>query len=335
MPKPTPKPSLQTALIFFSVLLTAAFLMVVASRPPLTGGEVLRNARQLETLAAWTSLDLADPAATGQITYTFGSRCGQIRGLASIAQWDRTGQPTRPETHLWFSLGRDETRWFRNPSRKPLASAVALRNELNSDLATRQSPDRLSITIEPDQESPLLGGLLQLDNLQGAAAITTSRTSNRKLNAVVRPVHCHFTEKDVELLGLLAKVLRGRMCAGDEPCDPVALTLFRSPKGGEYRIDLRALGKARGVFPITLKVTRWHEGPRAATLRARWDEITLDRAASLFVAAPRPRGAMLSPQDPGVLELRYEPGRPEASSLAGRIDFDLLLGTTAWQSYDQ
>ncbi len=328
------RPPLLTALLFLSVVSVLSLLLVVARRPPLTSGDVRHNAHQLEQLAAWTTLLPAAAEATTQVTYTFGGPCGRINGLALIEQWERSGGLTQPETHLWFSVVRDETRWFRSVSRPPLPSAVILRNDLNSDLVATGSSGHLTLTIEPLIDGPVLGGVLTVNNLAGDDAMAFNRTSNRWLTTAAQSSHCHFTELDLDLFSVLTKVLRGRICGSDgdsRPCDDVALTIFRGREGGTYGIHLRALGRDGGVLPFTLEITRYRDGPQTAVLRLRRSQATLDRAASLYVVVPRPQGEMLSPEDPGFIALHYRPDQPETLILEGQIDFDRLLAGTTWR----
>lgn len=328
------RPALQTALVFLAVISVVSLLWVVARRPPLTTENVKDDARRLQQLVAWTTPQPADAQATTQVTYTFASPCGRITGLALIEQWDRSGGLTRPESHLWFSLARDETRWFRSLSRRPLPSAVILRNPLNSDLVPSSSKNRLSLSIEPTSQLPTLGGVLSIDNLKGDLGRPFSRSSNRALTTVLRSSHCQFTAFDLELFSLLPKLLRGRLCGADgegQPCDDVALTISRRRRGRTYDVLLQSLGQDRGKLPFTLKVTRYRDGPRTAVLRLDRSRATLDRAASLYVVAPHPPGKMLTPDLPGSLALHYRPKKYPNRALVGQIDFDQLLAGTTWR----
>jgi hypothetical protein len=321
------------ALSFFSAVVTAALLIVVASRPPRTAADVQRAASQLEQWLSWSSLENTDPQAVTQLTYTFGGPCGQIAGLALIEHWDRASQPASGETHLWFTLVRDGAPWFRSPSRPPLASVLLVRHDLNSDLVHGPSRDQLSLTFEPGFDGPTPGGELTVNNLAGAAKRSLSRSVNRRFSNSLRATRCWMSDRDVEVLTLFTKLLRGRACssaAGPSRCRDTALTLFPSQRPGNYRVELRLLGEDRGMVPFSLEVPASGGAPRSTRLRLESRAATLDLPAALYLIAPQEAGEGWPAPEDVFAELLYRPDATGSAKIEATIDLQKLLAGTTW-----
>jgi hypothetical protein len=327
------------ALGFYAVLLTAAFLLLVHrlySAHLLTSSDVVAYEGQLDGLRRRTRVVHLGDEDRVHLAWTLANRCGAYRGLALLTQWRRGLTDGEPETHLAFRLEVEPAGLPRNPRRGRLPVARLVRDDPASDLVPRGHPRRLEVQVERGDggERPPLA----IDNLAPPRGAALASAAARRLGfAVAR--HCKPDALDVAVLTLLARTLRARLCADLDAAEPqcldTAVALYPDVHRGTYRVDLAALAAQGRPEPdvgrlrlrLRLSVTL-EDRPRRGSL-ALLSETDLRLPAQVFVTAPKGAGADLSPDDPGLVVLRWDPA---SRALHGNreIDFAALLSETNW-----
>lgn len=347
-------------LAFVAVTLGVSLLLVVGRRPPLTPEQAMVHAGRLAALAARTRVEAPGSDAAVTVTYTFDGRCGDVAGLVVLNQWTRDGRAAPPETQLRFSLAVRHGRRARGPGEPAAAELRLVRDDAASDLLPAPAapaagpeptgggeaaattgdggswrPAAVSVSILPPGGLP--PPVLAIDNLDGAGAraAAQARFPDPGLPA---PADCLLTARDLEVLDLLARGLRARICEQpDIPgsrCYDTVLTLYRAAPGGRYWIEVRALATSTGERPAgmaayLLDVVENRGRLWSGQLRVIRQRTDLGVPADLFFVHPRPPGTLLTPADPGggAAPYRPPPGRPHAPV---PIDFQALLGDTGW-----
>ena len=223
------------------------------SPPPpgdeLSAAEVSCDATRLSGLLARTT---ATPKGTGRLTNLNVSftGTGDFAGIAT----EGTG-PQTVEKALAFSSNPEEITFLRNPVRPQLFSVSVTRNDLNSDLVAATDPEAIRLAINPTLDTnPPAGNLLAIDNVAGAAGRIADAKPGRGLAPLLAPCHRPFSDNDVHLFRVLAKMARAELAGAPR----TEIAIYRGTAAGSYRLDAfpyNAAGASLGRLSATLDVT--------------------------------------------------------------------------------
>jgi hypothetical protein len=257
-----------------------------------------------------------------------------------LTQFGRDNRPAPPETQLWFRV-EAWTVLPRDPADEPPPTVVAVRDELGSDLVGTTEAGHLRVVlVEPaagDGEQPIT---LRLNNLAGTRRWPMARGEVPELHRLAAPAErCGLTAEDLELLRVLARVVRARVCddldTAGSPCHDVALALYRDRIPDQFRLDLRTLGEQQGMLALALELRRdTTDQPLLMEYRVLPGS-DLSKPATLFFTRPSPAGEVLTDQGEGFHGLRYQPRAGAGSKagsvdLRGKVEIRRLLEHTSW-----
>jgi len=214
-----------------------------------TPEEELCEERRLGGLLA--KLRASGPGTTKKVGLNVASHGeGDFFGLATTGNG-----PLTPESHLWFSGHPGESELRRDP-KNPLATATSLaRNDLNSDLVAKTSPDRLFLSLNPGKApNPAAAALLTIDNLAPPNGVPSAARADRLIRPLFEPCTDKLTHRDRHLLAVLAKLARAAATAQRS-----SIALYRGEGADRYRIDVYPLNPSGqpilGRLAIELLVT--------------------------------------------------------------------------------
>lgn len=319
-------------LVFYSVLVTAALLLVLARGPQgpgLTPGQAEREAERLADLVRHTRVEA--PGHEGPVHLTWSPAPGGYRGLALLPQWRRDAADAGPEVHLAVRLSLDVPALLRNPARLPLHVATLHREPPASDLMEPGDRRRLSLALDPGG-GPGAGSAVAVDNVLGPSGKAADTGVGRAWAGLADPGPSRLAPQDLRVLAVLERTLRGRICDDLEAwssCRATALTLARAHRRATYRLTLLDPADALGAVSFELRATLDGERLLEGTLRPL-PGATLTRPADLFVLPPRGSLDVVTPGDPGLVIARFRPGDPASGERRWRIDFRTLLEGTEW-----
>ncbi len=216
----------------------------------LTETEVTCDAARLTGLLARTT---ATPGAAAKLTNLNVSftGTGDFAGIAT----EGTG-PQTVEKALAFSSNPEEITFLRNPVRPQLFSVSVTRNDLNSDLVAGTSdPEAIRLAINPTLDTnPPAGNLLAIDNVSGAAGKIADAKPGRGLAPLLAPCHRPFSDRDVHLFRVLAKMARAELSGAPR----TEIAIYRGAETDSYRLDAfpyKANGASLGRLSATLDAT--------------------------------------------------------------------------------
>lgn len=320
-------------LIFYAVLVTAGFLLVLAGPFGRTGFEAIDaqdEARRLAALARRTRLWVADH--DGPLHVTWSPATGGYHGLVVLPQWERSMDDAGPEDHLAVRLILEES-VLRNPEREPLPSATLFRLPASSDLVGPRNGRRMALAVDSRLDAETRS-TVSVDTVQRPAGHAVATAVRRGWEAFAPPDGtAQPTAWEGRVFAVLTRLLRARIC--DHPadwssCHDTVLTLGRGPRAGVYRITLKALGGGvPGAVPFELDVPRPGWELASGTLRAL-PGADLARSADLYVLPPRNQLETATPDEPGLVVAGYRPGDRVWTTRRWTIDFRTLLEGTEW-----
>ncbi|MEP7010396.1 MAG: Calx-beta domain-containing protein [Acidobacteriota bacterium] len=295
--------------------------------PPPTGdtftdAEVACDAARLTGLLARTT---ATPRAAAKLTNLNVSftGTGDFAGIAT----EGTG-PQTVEKALAFSSNPEETTFLRNPVRPQLFSVSLTRNDLNSDLvAAATDPEAIRLAINPTLDvHPPVGNLLAIDSVSGAAGKIADAKPGRGLAPLLAPCHRRFSDRDVHLFRVLAKMARAELSGAPR----TEIAIYRGTETDSYRLDAfpyKANGASLGRLSATLDATFTAAGaldqgtlrilPRCTEGQTS-DCTDVVGAAALALYRPETSGT------PSTTFVRLESGVAE-------FEWDNLLQGTTWE----
>ena len=320
--------------MFYSVVVTIALLLLLARLPERSAFEAADARREADRLAELVRRTrLWTPVEGRPLHVTWSPAPGGYRGLALLPQWHRAAADAGPEAHLAVRLTFERALLLRNPARSPLPAAILAREPAASDLVDAGSRSRLALAVE----GTVAGGPLSVvavDNVRRPAGKAAADAVGRGWDALMPPGSADPPGvRDVRMLGVLTKLLRGRICrdlAVWSSCHDTSLTLARSPRPGVYRITLSALSETvPGEVPFELRVTPAIWGGARGTLRPLGGA-DLGLPAQLLVLPPRNRLEVAGPDDPGLVAASYRPGDPRWTERRWTVDLRALLAGTEW-----
>lgn len=324
-------------LVFYSVLVTVALLLVLVrspESPELTPARVERDVERLAALVRHTRVTA--PADDAPVHVTWTPAPGGYRGLVLLPQWRREAADAGAEVHLAVRLTLESPSLLRNPARPPLPSATLHREPAASDLVPPGHPRRLTLVLDPAAEG-LAAARVSVDNVEGAAGRAADAAVGRAWAGVAGPAGPAGHEVppepwDLRVLDVLARTLRARIChdpADWSSCRATALTLTRSHEPRVFRGTLTALAGAPGAVPFEVSVKAAGDGLLEGTLRGL-PGADLSLPADLLVLPPRGSLDVVSADDPGLVVAGWRPGGRDWETRRWRIDFRVLLEGTDW-----
>ena len=323
------------ALLFLALVSTAATVVLLSSRAPgdLLPTETFQDSYRLTGLAVRIHPTVRVGEGVSHVTLTFGDRCGTPLGLALVSQVGRSNQVAGPETQLWFTF--DPTPVLpRSPLADPEKVVTLLRYDAVSDLVDTGQPGLLELELSDlGVPAPKGEAALRIDNLRGASGRPQASRRLPSARDLAVGSHCKLTARDLEALGLFARLLRARVCddveAASSRCHDTALVLFRTLEPDVYQADLRTPAASSGVLHWTLELSRDGLGRPAAVRVRALAHSSLGRSANLFFAPPRERGELFTGADPGFTVVRWDPAAPNLEPQS--VSLDAVLGGTRWQ----
>lgn len=320
-------------LVFYSVLVTAAFLLVLtrpSGRVGFDATDAREEAHRLTALARRTRLWVAD--YDGPLHVTWSPDGDGYRGLVVLPQWAESLADAKPEGHLEVRLVLEEG-LFRNPARRPLTSATLFRRAASTDLVGPRDGRRMALAVDSEL-APEARSTVSVDSVRRPAGHAFASAVGLPWRALAVPeTTIPPTARDRWTLAVLTRLLRPRICdrpAEGSSCHGTVLTLTRSPRTSVYWITLTALGGfVPGAVSFELDVDRVGLELVHGTLRTR-PGADLARPADLFVLPPRSQLEVAGRDDPGLVVAGYRPDDPEWRSRQWTIDFRTLLEGTDW-----
>ena len=213
----------------------------------LTEAQVSCDAARLAGFLRRTTVSTGGASASTGLALTF-SGTGDFAGIAT------RGGGGGVELALAFSSNGEETTLLRNPARPQLFAVSLTRNDLNSDLETTPS---LRLVVNPtlDLQNPTESGLLTLDSGLGGRSFDAK--PGRGLGALLTPCHDPLGARDVHLLRLLPKIVRGRQLGAPDG-GGFEIAIYRGAAVDSYRLDVYPVasdGAPRGRIAGLVHVT--------------------------------------------------------------------------------
>lgn len=319
-------------LIFYSVVVSGALLLVLTRgprSPGLTPAESAAEMARLAALAHHTRVETPD--GDGPVHVTWSPAADGYRGLALLPQWRLDVADAGPEAHLAVRLDVEDGTRLRNPGRPPLAAAALYRVPAASDLVAPDAPRRLVVRV-----APVAGGgeaaVVTVDNVAGPAGAAAGTAVGWAWAEWVPGAWPGPEAGELRTLATLARLVRARICADPEEwssCRATSLTLGRGARPEVLRIDLAPLGEDAGAVPFELELAT-EDGVLATGVLRPLPGATLQLPADLYVRPPRSRQEVATPADPGLVVVSYRPGDPAWAGKRWAIDFRTLLQGAKW-----
>lgn len=288
----------------------------------LSSAEVAADRARLEGLWGLTRSSMPNGDHPTQVTYTFGSACGDVAGFVSSTKADRLNNTTSAEKFLRFLIGYDVSA-ARGPLR--VASGVqVVRDDSMTAFVANTDVYKMSLLFSP------AGRSVSLSNVSGSGAADVVYSSG-----LLAPAHCKFSARDLEVFRKLGeRSLRGFICdnlnLGNTSCADLGLLVYRAEGANTYYADLHGRmpdGADVGLFPIKMSVSYGADG-KMDIIRIEKDPArqTVQKQAILKVTHPVAPGVIYSAFDPGFTSLSSYDSTTFATSLASE-----LFSNTSWR----